>query len=800
MSSKRFVCIHGHFYQPPRENPWLEEIETQEGAAPFHDWNELVNAECYAQNATSRLLHEHGLIRDIRNNYRDISFNFGATLLSWMEKSDPVTYRAILDADRDSVTANSGHGNAIAQIYNHVIMPLASSRDKRTQIIWGIRDFQHRFNREPEGMWLAETAVDTDSLEALAECGIKFTILAPYQAAKFRKIGDEEWLPLDQGFDLKRPYQCNLPSGKSIAIFYYDGQVAQDVAFKDLLKDGAKFANRLIADFDMESDRPQLVHFATDGETYGHHHHFGDMALAFAINYLKEHNLAEVTNYAAFLADNPPQYEVQIAENTSWSCAHGIERWRSDCGCSLGRDPAWNQQWRAGLRDSLEWLRTELETIFEREGSQHFDDSWRARNDYISVILNRSRDNVRSFLESHSNGALDEAVDIKRLQLLELQRQGLLMFTSCGWFFDEISEVQTVQVIRYAGRAIQLAKKVCGADLEEHFLDMLAVAKSNLLEIADGKSIYLSDVKPLHTDMHRVGAHYAVMSLFEDFPRVAQIYCYDVERLNLESSTAGRIKLITGEVHIRSRITWRNQRLGIAALHIGGFDFSGGVKDDPDSTDWQEFTKQVQGLFDSGDMTSVISCFDNFFNSGRITFADLFAEDRRHLAKTILDETVEQADQAFERVYDDNAGIIRYIARLGLPVPSALKSAAERALKRAVLDELSKELPSSLRLEEIDEEAGLAGIKLDDWRLAPALLECVSRMAVSLQDRDLSMESLSQMPSVISGLKRLNPEVNLWQLQNAYHQRRLALTEVDRADEEFITSFNKLGAELHFKD
>lgn len=391
MSGERFITIHGHFYQPPRENPWLEAVETQDGAFPYHDWNERITVECYEPNASARILDATERIRRIVNNYASISFNFGPTLLSWLAVNAPETYASILDADRLSRQRFSEHSCAIAQAYNHIILPLANDRDKKTQVRWGIRDFQHRFGHKPEGMWLPETAVDIATLEALAAEGIAFTILEPHQA--------------HGAVDPTLPYVCKLPSGKRIAIFFYDGPISRAVAFERLLARGENFAHRLTGAFRDARTYPQLVNIATDGETYGHHHRFGEMALAYALQFIEDNKLAQLTNYGEQLERYPPTHEVKIAERTSWSCAHGVERWRSDCGCATSSSPGWNQQWRAPLRNALDWLRDELAQIFERHGRMLFNDPWAARDDYIDVILDRGDHNVTRFFDAHHSGA-----------------------------------------------------------------------------------------------------------------------------------------------------------------------------------------------------------------------------------------------------------------------------------------------------------------------------------------------------------------------------------------------------------
>jgi len=385
------ICIHAHFYQPPRENAWLEEVEPQDSAYPYHDWNQKISAECYGPNAKSRILDSKKMIVDIVNNYSKISFNFGPTLLSWLRREEPDIYNAIIEADNISRDNFSGHGSAIAQCYNHMIMPLASSRDKRTQILWGIRDFESHFRRMPEGMWLPETAVDLETLDIMAEEGVKFIILAPSQGAKTRRLGENEWKEVNGSkIDSQIPYLCTLPSGRSIAIFFYNGPISHDVAFGGLLKNGENFAKRLNSTF-VDSQEPQLVHIASDGETYGHHHRFGDMALGFCLHYIESNKLADITIYGEFLEKFPPKHEVTLFENSSWSCVHGVERWRNNCGCNSGIHPSWNQEWRLPLRGALDWLRDNLLRMYEKEMSVYAHDTWKTRDEYIDVVLDRSK-------------------------------------------------------------------------------------------------------------------------------------------------------------------------------------------------------------------------------------------------------------------------------------------------------------------------------------------------------------------------------------------------------------------------
>ena len=483
----KFICIHGHFYQPPRENPWLEAITYQESAYPFHDWNERINAECYAPNTRARILDEKGVVIVRVNNYSKISFDFGPTLLSWMVFKAPDTYQAVLEADKISRETFSGHGSAMAQCYSHMIMPLADSKDKYTQVYWGIRDFEFRFKRLPEGMWLPETAVDLETLQIMADLGIRFTVLAPHQAGRLLDHGE---------LDINQPYSVRLGAGRSINVFFYNGALSQSLAFENILQDGKCFAEKLMQTDN--TDGPQLLSVATDGETYGHHHKFGDMALAFALKYIDDQVDARLTNFAEYLEKFPPQEEIEIIEKTSWSCAHGVGRWSSNCGCETGGHPEWNQGWRGPLRKALDWFQCRADSIFVEVGKGLFKDPWEARNRYIDIRINRyDRD---TFLAEQCQNSLDESKKVVVLKLLELQSNAMLMYTSCGWFFNDISGIETEQILLYAGKAIQLAEEISGEVLEPHFLELLELAESNVLEKGNGSQIYKNVIEKARMD------------------------------------------------------------------------------------------------------------------------------------------------------------------------------------------------------------------------------------------------------------------------------------------------------------
>jgi len=453
----RSIVIHGHFYQPPREDPWLNQVAAEPSAAPYHDWNERIERESYRAVVAARVYAPDGRIAHIVNTLASISFNFGATLLEWLERETPGTYAAVLEADRASRARHAGHGNAIAMPYHHVIMPLASRRDKITEVRWGIADFRRRFGRGPEGMWLPETAVDPETLDVLAAEGIAFTILAPHQV---------EQAPADGSAGRYR-----TSGGRSIALFVYDGPISHDVAFGSLLKDASAWAERLLAPGKRGHER-RLVAVATDGETYGHHHKFGEVALAWVLRELERRRDARVENFAAFLARHRPEQEVKLVAPTSWSCAHGVERWRADCGCRMAPERPTQQRWRAPLREALDWLAGELHARFEQEGGALFAGSWAARDAY----------------------GTDRTGDGRARELLEMERNALRMFTSCGWFFDDIAGIETIQILRYAARAIELA----GADaprLEAGVLERLARAQSNERAEGTGRDVYRNHVK-----------------------------------------------------------------------------------------------------------------------------------------------------------------------------------------------------------------------------------------------------------------------------------------------------------------
>ena len=682
-----YICIHGHFYQPPRENPWLEAIELQASAHPYHDWNERINAECYAPNSTARILSDEKRIVSIVNNYAKISFNFGPTLLSWLEVNDPGVYRAILDADAASARAYGGHGSAMAQPYNHLIMPLANARDKYTQAFWGLRDFEHRFGHKPEGMWLPETAVDVATLEVLADLGIKFTLLAPNQARRAKKISGRNWKEVaNASIDPTMVYAVSLPSEKTINAFFYDGPISRGLAFEGILDNGQEFAGRLLGAFNEDARPwPELVHVATDGETYGHHRAHGDMALAYALHYIESNGLAELINYGLYQARHPPTHYVEVFDNSSWSCVHGIERWRSNCGCNSGGRPGWNQEWRAPLRAALDWLRDTLAPLYEEKARLLLKDPWAARNDYIDVVLDRSASSREAFLAKHAAQPLAESDQTTVWKLMEMQRHAMLMYTSCGWFFDELSGIETVQVIQYAGRAAQLAEELFANRAQDDFIAKLSQARSNMPEHGDGGRIYQKFVQPAFVDLKKVAAHYAIRSLFEPYATQSHVYCYKVERLTslgLDQGEKHDQRLVTGLARFTSEVTRESAIQGFAALDPGDFNPSGGVLKAESPEAVQALSEALREPFVKGSLDDVSRVLRESLVGEPCDLRAVFRDEQQRILNGIIESEWTEAEAAFDSLYPHLMSMVRTLAKTGgaMKLPHAFHAAADFVL------------------------------------------------------------------------------------------------------------------------
>ena len=690
-----YVTVHGHFYQPPRENPYLGTIERQPSAAPFHNWNERIHHECYRPNAFARVLNDGGELVGIVNNYEYLSFNIGATLMNWLERYDMEVYQKIIEADRKSCQRLNGHGNAIAQVYNHIIMPLANERDKYTQIRWGKEDFRSHFGRDPEGMWLAETAVDYATLEALVAEGIKFIILAPSQGSRCRPLAtdvnpDPHWSEVGGGeIDATRPYRCYLKAKDDsserpyIDIFFYDGPISNDMGFSDVLNSSHNLVARLGQAVRNDERPTQVISVATDGETFGHHKGGTEKCLAYAFSVEFAQHHWTVTNFAHYLSICPPSWEVELKSVTAWSCCHGVDRWQDDCGCGGGG--AWHQQWRRPLRESLNWLRDRLAEVYEDVGRHYFVDVWAARDEYIRVMRDRSVANVNRFLMRHQAQELSELEKVDALRLLEMQRHSLLMFTSCGWFFEEISRPEGTQILRYASRAIELAGDVAGVDLEKQFLEMLAFARSNVESFGSGDEIYRKLVVTAQVSLEQVAAHYAINSLFATYTRDQRVYCYNAKQLDYQMRRMGALSLAVGHLQLMSEVTHECKEFVFAVLHLGSWDFHCCIQPFKGRRFYSDLKEQLFASLEQASVAHGIMAMTQLFGEQSFSLSDLFAEERQRIMKLLSQETVTRLNQLYTQVYRDNYGIMMAFRRDELPIPQELQVAAEVALGHQLL-------------------------------------------------------------------------------------------------------------------
>jgi len=812
VQTQRYVCVHGHFYQPPRENPWLETVEVEESAAPYHDWNERIEAECYAPNSASRITNRKGEIVRIVNNYERMSYNFGPTLLKWMAEKTPRTYRTILDADRSSAQHYGGHGSAIAQTYNHIILPLASRRDAITQIRWGIADFKHRFGRRPEGMWLAETAVNREVLDLMAAEGIKFTILAPHQCARVRPLTTDNWVPTPNAtVDSTRPYLVKLDAGRRISVFFYDGPASRAIAFEGLLNSGEAFGSRLLDGFHAATpnapNKIQLSHVATDGESYGHHHKYGEMALSYAMHWIEDNGHAKLTNYGEFLERFPPQWEAEVVENTSWSCVHGVERWRSNCGCNSGK-PGTNQMWRAPLREALDFLRDAIAPLAEELADPLLIDLWSARDAYIDIVLDRSPDSVARFFDRHAKRPITDEERTTLLELLEMQRHAQLMYTSCGWFFDDISGIETLQVIAYAGRVLQLAGKLfgpTGAELEDRFLEILTHAKSNLPEMGDGALLYRRYVTGLRIGLEQVGAHYAISSIFRNYPEDGVLFCFDLHRDGYESFTSGRGKVAIGRAHLRSRITEENEEICFAVLHLGDQNLSAAVRrystEGPENgAAFTAFSNNIRKEIQRANLPEVIRLIDHFFGAIAYSLTSLFADEQQRILRTILNQTLAEMEDSLRKIYEDHASLLHFLTESGMTAPPALAIAANFAINASLRRAIEAEPFDAAELQALFLRAATDHVALDAAALSFAAGKRIQRAMVQIEDAVNAGQppeaAIRSSLAIAHALRTMPFDVNLWQAQNIWNEL-FRNTERSNCSAQCKLDFKKLGEALY---
>ena len=680
------LVVHGHYYQPPRENPWTGSVDREPSAAPYENWNERVHAECYLPNAWARVVDRWGRVGRIVDNYARTSFNVGPTLMAWLERQHPRTHERIVDADRRSLRERGGHGNAIAQAYNHTILPLMNPRDRRTQLLWGLADFRRRFSREAEALWLPETACDDATLEALVDAGMRFVLLAPQQAGRVRPLGGgpDSWRDVSDGtVDSTQAYRwfSRDGSGRSIDLFFYDGPIARAIAFEGALSSSEGLVSRFAA---ASRGAGRLVHVATDGETYGHHFKFGDRCLAYALGEEAPKRGFWLTNYGEFLDHFPPAMEAEVrpgpdGEGTSWSCPHGVGRWRRDCGCQTGGREAWNQAWREPLRRALDLLRDGAAASVGAAARDFFDDPWAARDAYVERVLD-PRSSATSFLEARASRKLDAAGCARALLLLESQRHAMLMYTSCGWFFNDLAGIETLQVLKYAGRLVEELKALGVEVPEEDFLDVLAGARSNRVGEGNGADLFRRTVTACRVAPQGIAAHLSFAKLVDHHPVSGDVAGYRFVLSRLARQEEGRFKLATARVELEEEATTRRYDFATAAVHLGGVDFYCAVRGFPGNRSFDRMTDRLRDEWGSASLPSILRRVAEDFGGEEFGVDQVLPEGRALLFDTVFGDLDRGVSEQFGRLYDDNRRIIELLRKGGFELPPALRTAAEFAL------------------------------------------------------------------------------------------------------------------------
>ncbi|RKX77399.1 MAG: glycoside hydrolase [Spirochaetes bacterium] len=742
---KNYLIIHGHFYQPPREDPWTGKVPFQSSAYPFHDWNMRITKECYGANTASRILNPDGNIGDMVNNYEYLSFNFGPTLFSWLKENAPNVYRRIIEADNRSRDKNNGHGNAIAQAYNHTILPLSSIRDVKTQIIWGLKDFKFHFGRDAEGIWLPETAINERVVDILIEEGVKFVILSPWQAQAYRIEGKEEWMLLeDNPIYSNRVYKIKRGSGE-LAVFFYNHILAQGISFDHYLRNAETLYEKILG-FYKKEDKKNLISVATDGEVYGHHEPFGDMCLAALTGIVERDEKLQFTNYANYLQLFPPEREVKLKTGeddlgTSWSCVHGVSRWYKNCGCSTGGKEGWTQEWRTPLRRSFEELSQRLKEIYLKEiKSLTSLEPEEVRNTYISVITGEiKRDDFAEEIIDKKQTIPDN--DRKKLfYLLEGQKYGMYMFTSCGWFFAELSGLEPVQNIKYAVKAIQLYTPFAEYDLLEPFLKQLEEAKSNIPDEKNGRVIAIKRVLPIVKKLDYPAAIFIILECIEAGSRSFGIYrllSSQIEKKQPDEHS----NLYSGEVIVQDTILLENASFYFELVMKNGHD----IKLKMGSVDAESGYETVNP-FDLGKLP---------YDVKRLCFS--------YLARPVEEHCILEGRKLFPSIQK----VLKFSQKIGVKPGAAFKKASELSITCNLLSILSEEdkLLNAESLKKIEELIVLAAsCELDieqeriKKRISDALSSQVDRLTKNVEPEII--EYIYQLLK-ISRKGGINPEITI---------------------------------------
>ena len=721
-----YLVVHGHFYQPPRENPWLETIEREESADPYPNWNARIGDECYRRNGWASIFDDKGYIGGIINNYEYLSFNFGPTLLTWMEAEMAHTYARVLEADRLSQKERSGHGNALAQPYGHAIMPLCNERDRRTLLRWGKRDFEARFGREAEAMWLPETGIDAATVDDLINEGMTFMVLSPHQARQVRSLGRTQWTNVSGGkVDPRMPYRCfsSQDPTRHIDVFFYDGPVSHSLSFERVLDSSRQFVDKAWGAVDGNRKGAQLVHCAVDGETFGHHQRNAERALAYAFTEEAPRRGFTLTNYGEYLELHPPTHEVQLElgpnnEGTAWSCAHGVGRWYRDCGCHTGGPSHWNQKWRGPLRDAVDLVRDEAALLLEEMGAELLQDPWAARDDYIEVLLEGSADSRSQFLTRHNRDGRGLSRQVRIFKLMEMHRFSLLSQTSCGWFFNDLSGIEPVQNLKYLAHTVQIMEDLTGRNMEQRLLEVLGEAESNKAEAGTGADIYLASALPASVDARRFVAQYAITDMFCDHPEDLQLHGYHVHRMERRRFSGSPLTLTVGRVEVQHLRTTETSDLNYVLIHFGGLDFHCALRAFTGDQDFRRFTRRLEEIFDGATITELLRAVDAYFGEDYYDLPQLLPDEREQVLDSLFGDMIERFAEMYTRLYMDNHRTVNALIDSGLKVPREFRMAAEYTLSRQFNAEIlaqsrSRDPDRYQRAREIVREAAHGGYKLD---------------------------------------------------------------------------------------
>lgn len=695
---ERFVAFFGHFYQPPRFNPWTEHVDLDPTAYPFHDWNERVDFECYTANAWIPVYGAEGWVEGVVSNYSRINFSFGPILLTWLRERRPEVYKAIVEADAESIS-RYGRGAAIAQPYAHIIMPLASRLYRELAIYWGVRFFEDTFGRPPEGFWLPEAAVDYETLEILVDNGIKFVILAPHQISTV-KVGGR-WLEYGRA-DPRVAYRILLPSGRSIAAIVYDGEISREVSFGDLLEDGGRLASRILGSFNDLLQEPQIITVASDGEAFGHHKKGGAIELAKALDIIEGSGEARLTSIARFLEVNPPRVKAKIAVNTSWSCPHGVERWRSECGCASEIRPGWRQTWRTPLRKAIDMLSAETLKAYEELGPALFKDHYEALRNYYMVLSLRSPGVLAGFLEFHLK---DKSLEpsIKALKILEAVRHSLLSQSSDAWFFEDLGRPEPFQVLRHAARTIELLEELDYANVEEAFKSLIGEASSNTGE--QGATLYRK-AKDHRVDLLKAAAIYAVRRSVGLAGREMMLYSFSFSETRRDSFN----DLHLGIINVLSLTTMDQATIHYALVKLGPTDIyvGTGFLDKPEV--YMNLLRKTVGALEEGSQAKLINTLEEAFKPNVYTLQELPADEQALVAGIAASEVLRSIAPPVDSWLQSLTSIAKFYRLRRLPEPGELKATLSYALNTRLLEELSRPSPDWARVRgglKLGEDLGL---------------------------------------------------------------------------------------------